>query len=92
LDDVSTSYPDQNDLLAARGQTAVDFSYRVMKFPGGDAAFPTKQTQRGGASKKICITSQVLIYSSVHHLGGGGSSRSRGYGKKGKYGCPTVPL
>ena len=26
LDDVSTSYPDQNDLLAARGQTAVDFS------------------------------------------------------------------
>jgi hypothetical protein len=24
--------------------------------------------------------------------GGGGSGRSRGYGKKGKYGCPTVPL
>jgi hypothetical protein len=25
-------------------------------------------------------------------FGGGGSTGSRGYGKKGKYGCPTVPL
>src|SRR4030095_14526373 len=36
LDDVSTSYPNSNDLLAARGQTAVDFAYRGDEVPGGD--------------------------------------------------------
>ena len=52
LDDVSTSYPNFNDLLAARGQTAVDFSYRGDEVPGGDPNFPTKDTQRGGAAQK----------------------------------------
>ncbi|HET9432532.1 MAG TPA: DUF6089 family protein, partial [Chitinophagaceae bacterium] len=52
LDDVSTSYPDFNDLLAARGQTAVDFAYRGDEVPGGDPVFPTKETQRGGAEQK----------------------------------------
>jgi hypothetical protein len=93
LDDVSTSYPDQNDLLAARGQTAVDFSYRGDEVPGGDAAFPTKQTQRGGVGKKdMYYFTGLKIMFRPSFGGGGGSSRSRGYGKKGKYGCPTVPL
>jgi len=92
LDDVSTSYPDQNDLLAARGQTAVDFSYRSDEVPGGDLAFPTKQTQRGGAEQKDMYYFTGLNISFRPSFGGGGSSRSRGFGKKGKYGCPTVPL
>jgi hypothetical protein len=92
LDDVSTSYPDQNDLLAARGQTAVDFSYRSDEVPGGDPAFPTKQTQRGGAEQKDMYYFTGLNISFRPSFGGGGSGRSRGFGKKGKYGCPTVPL
>jgi len=93
LDDVSTSYPDQNDLLAARGQTAVDFSYRSDEVPGGDATFPTKLTQRGGAEQKdMYYFTGINISFRSPFSGGGGSSRSRGYGKKGKFGCPTVPL
>ncbi len=92
LDDVSTSYPDQNDLLAARGQTAVDFSYRSDEIPGGDAAFPTKSTQRGGAKQNDMYYFTGLNIIFRPSFGGGGSGRSRGSGKKGKYGCPTVPL
>jgi len=93
LDDVSTSYPDQNDLLAARGQTAVDFSYRSDEIPGGDPAYPTKQTQRGGLEQKDMYYFTGINISFRPSFGGsGGSSRSRGYGKKGKFGCPTVPL
>ena len=93
LDDVSTSYPDQNDLLAARGQTAVDFSYRSDELPGGDPAFPTKQTQRGGSAQKDMYYFTGINISFRPSFGSsGGSSRSRGFGKKGKFGCPTVPL
>ena len=92
LDDVSTSYPDQNDLLAARGQTAVDFSYRSDEIPGGDPAFPTKATQRGGATQKDMYYFTGLNISFRPSFGGGGSSRSRGFGKKGKFGCPSNPL
>jgi len=92
LDDVSTSYPDQNDLLAARGQTAVDFSYRSDEVPGGNAAFPTKATQRGGAEQKDMYYFTGLNIMFRPSFGGGGSNRNRGFGKKGKYGCPTVPL
>lgn len=93
LDDVSTSYPDFNDLLAARGQTAVDFSYRTDEIPGGDANFPTKDTQRGGASQKDVYYFTGFNLTFRPSLGsGGGGGRSRGFGKKSKFGCPTVPL
>src|SRR5258705_3465572 len=93
LDDVSTSYPDYNDLLAARGQTAVDFSYRTDELPGGDTAFPTKDTQRGGAAQKdIYYFTGFNITFRPSGGGGGGGSRNRGFGKKGKYGFPHVPL
>jgi len=93
LDDVSTSYPDFNDLLAARGQTAVDFSYRTDEIPGGDANFPTKETQRGGSAQKdiYYFTGLNLTFRPSFGSGGGGA-RSRGFGKKSKFGCPTVPL
>jgi len=93
LDDVSTSYPDFNDLLAARGQTAVDFAYRTDEVPGGDANFPTKDTQRGGSAQKDVYYFTGLNITFRPSVGsGGGGGRSRGFGKKSKFGCPTVPL
>jgi len=93
LDDVSTSYPNYDDLLAARGQTAVDFSYRGDEIPGGETAFPTKETQRGGAEQKdIYYFTGINITFRPSVGGGGGGFRSRGFGKKGKFGCPNVPL
>jgi hypothetical protein len=91
LDDVSNSYPDYNDLLAAKGQTAVDFSYRSDELPGGDPNFPTKETQRGSAAQKdvYYFTGINLTFSPSF---GGGRSGGRGFGKKGRFGCPTVPL
>jgi len=90
LDDVSTSYPNEADLLAARGQTAVDFSYRGDEYPGGDTNFPTKDTQRGSAAQKDNYYFTGINISFRPSFGGGG--RGRGFGKKSKFGCPTVPL
>lgn len=92
LDDVSTSYPDFNDLLAARGQTAVDFAYRGDEVPGGDPNFPTKATQRGGAEQKDLYYFTGLNISFRPSFGGGGGGGGRGFGKKGKFGCPNNPL
>lgn len=93
LDDVSTSYPDFNDLLTARGQTAVDFSYRGDEVAGGDPVFPTKETQRGGAEQKdLYYFTGLNISFRPSFGGGGGGGRGRGFGKKGKFGCPNNPL
>jgi len=91
LDDVSTSYPDYNDLLAAKGQTAVDFSYRGDEYPGGTQSFPTKDTQRGSPAQKDNYYFTGINITFKPSFGGGGGSY-RGFGKKGKFGCPTVPL
>lgn len=91
LDDVSTSYPDYNDLLAAKGQTAVDYSYRSDEYPGGNPTFPTKDTQRGSAAQKDNYYFTGLNISFRPSFNGGGGRRN-GFGKKGRYGCPTVPL
>lgn len=92
LDDVSTSYPDYNDLLSARGQTAVDFSYRADEMPNGNPNFPTKDTQRGGAEQMDIYYFTGLNISFRPSFGGGGGGGSRRFGKKSKFGCPTVPL
>ncbi len=91
LDDVSTSYPDASDLFAAKGQTAVDFSYRGDEYPGGDANFPTKDTQRGSAAQKDIYYFTGLTVSFRPSFGSGGG-RNKSFGKKNKFGCPTVPL
>ena len=92
VDDVSTSYPDANDLLAAKGQTAVDYAYRGDEIPGGNQAFPSKGTQRGSSASK-----DTYYFTGIHitfrpSISGGGGGRVRISGKKSKYGCPTVPL
>lgn len=84
LDDVSTNYADENELLATRGPKAVELAYRGDEVPGGDPLYPAKGSQRGGAKEK-----DWYYFSGLHitfNLGEG-----FGLGKKG-YGCPKVPL
>ena len=52
LDDVSTNYADPADLLAYRGQLAVDLAYRGDEIPGGNPVSPGKAGQRGGSKYK----------------------------------------
>ena len=84
FDDVSTTYADPNDLLAARGQLAVDMSYRGDEVPSGSPAYPTKGDQRGGEKSK-----DYYYFSGLHltyRLGAGGGGRDGG---KNKTGCPV---
>ena len=84
FDDVSTTYADPNDLLAARGQLAVDRSDRGDEVPSGSPAYPTKGDQRGGEKSK-----DYYYFSGLHltyRLGAGGGGSNGG---KNKTGCPV---
>ncbi|MEI9912496.1 MAG: DUF6089 family protein [Bacteroidota bacterium] len=90
LDDVSSIYADPNDLLAAKGQLAVDISYRGDEVAGGSTVYPAKGYQRGGQKVKdnYYFTGIHLTY----RLGSGnGSGLFGGGGSKKGLGCPTVP-
>ena len=52
LDDVSKNYISPVDLLTARGQEAVDISYRGDEVAGGDPNYPQKTEQRGNPKNK----------------------------------------
>lgn len=80
FDDVSTTFPAEADLLAAKGQKAVDMSYRGDEI-GAGAAYPGKGTQRGGAEAKdyYYFTGIHLTYRMSNGNGGGRS----------KTGCPV---
>jgi opacity protein-like surface antigen len=92
LDDVSTTYVDPNDLLAAKGQLAVDMSYRADELPGGNQVYPSKGAQRGGSNHKDWYYFFGLHL--TYRLGGeGGGGTYYSSGKKNKrFGCPHVPL
>lgn len=88
LDDVSGNYADAADLLAARGQQAVDLAYRGDELPEGDPNYPEKGAQRGGSLEK-----DWYYFTGLHltfQLGGGNYGGSGG--KRSGYGCPKVPL
>jgi Domain of unknown function (DUF6089) len=91
LDDVSKNYIDPNDLLAAKGQLAVDMSYRGDELAGGDPNYPAKIVQRGNPKSK-----DFYYFTGIHltfRLGGdGGGFRGGGGGRKSRYGCPMNPL
>lgn len=86
LDDVSTNYIDRADLLAAKGQLAVDMAYRGDE-AGASPVYPAKDYQRGSPNSKdyYYFTGIHLTYriGTVRGGGGGGSSR------KSKTGCPV---
>jgi Domain of unknown function (DUF6089) len=86
LDDVSTSFPAQADLLAAKGQTAVDISYRGDEV-GGSATYPAKGAQRGGAKNK-----DYYYFTGIHvtyRMGGGEGGYGGRAGGRGRTGCPV---
>ena len=73
LDDVSTTYVDQNTLLAARGPEAVEMAYRGNELKDG-AAYPADGTIRGGSKYKdwyytsgLRVTIALNDGSPVHH-------------------------
>ncbi|MDP4264075.1 MAG: DUF6089 family protein [Bacteroidota bacterium] len=89
LDDVSTTYVDPGDLLAAKGQLAVDMSYRGDEVAGGNPAYPAKGSQRGSDKKKdwyyfFGIHLTYRLGASGGFFGGTGNTNKR-------FGCPTVP-
>ena len=96
LDDVSSRYVDAADLLADRGQLAVDMSYRGDELPGGNPNYPAKGAQRGGVKHKDSY--YFLGLHLTYRLGSGDNSNRSGVfgggnflgGKKKGYGCPSV--
>jgi hypothetical protein len=96
LDDVSSRYVDPADLLAAKGQLAVDMSYRGDELPGGNPNYPAKGAQRGGVKHKDSY--YFLGLHLTYRLGTGENSNRSGVfgggnflgGKKKGYGCPSV--
>ncbi|MBA2328384.1 MAG: outer membrane beta-barrel protein [Flavisolibacter sp.] len=85
LDDVSTDYADEFDLLTARGPKAVELAYRSGEVPGGDPFYPQKGSQRGGADMK-----DWYYFTGLHVSFKLGSGPLFGGSKRG-YGCPKVP-
>lgn len=85
LDDVSTTYVDENLLLANRGQQAVDLAYRGDEVNAGP--YPAAGTPRGTLAGKDWYYFTGVTAS--FRLGNGNGGRGRGFGKKSKYGCPA---
>jgi hypothetical protein len=90
LDDVSGHYADPIDLLTAKGQEAVDISYRGDEVAGGDPFYPQKGITRGSPKFK-----DYYYFSGIHLTylldeGNGGGQMSGPMGRNKRYGCPTV--
>jgi len=87
LDDVSTTYIDQNILFNNRGQQAVDLAYRGYELPGGVQTYPADGTQRGSAkSKDWYYFSGLHVYFKLNSDDDDGSTKL----SKNRLGCPRV--
>jgi hypothetical protein len=85
LDDVSTTYVDQNVLLAERGQLAVNMAYRGDELKDNPGVYPIDGTVRGGAQFK-----DWYYYSGIHasfRINAGAGAREA---RKGSTSCPKV--
>lgn len=89
LDDVSGNYANATELFNAKGQQAVDLSYRGDEVPNGNPAYPAKGITRGSPKYKdwYYFTGLHLIF----QLPDNGNSKtfSSAAGKRKGYGCPT---
>ncbi len=83
MDDVSTRYVDQADLLANRGSKAVELAYRGNELKNG-APYPAAGTIRGGSKNKdwYYLTGLTMSFRL-------GSGNGLGFGRHSKYGCPV---
>ncbi len=85
FDDVSKDYVSEGDLLAARGQLAVDMAFRGDDV-NGSLPYPGKGAQRGSPkSKDIYYFTGIHVTYKLGSAGGGGF----GGGKKNRNGCPV---
>jgi hypothetical protein len=84
LDDVSANYADENDLRNAKGQLAVDISYRADE-AGGSVLYPAKGEQRGSPKNK-----DYYYFTGIHLTYKVGQQRESVPYKKGRFGCPVV--
>ncbi|MEP6583545.1 MAG: DUF6089 family protein [Ginsengibacter sp.] len=84
VDDVSTTYADQVNLLTNRGPKAVELAYRGNELKSG-APYPPAGTIRGGSKNKdwYYITGLTLSFRLGNGTGTGIS------GRHSKYGCPA---
>jgi hypothetical protein len=78
IDDVSTNYPDEALLIAAKGPKAVEMSYRSDELVGGSSVFPSG-SQRGNGSRKdwYHIFNFRLKYSLFEDRGSDSKNRKR---------------
>jgi hypothetical protein len=89
LDDVSTTYVDQNNLLHAKGQQAVDLAWRGDEYNG--APYPTEGTTRGNPKYKdgyyyVALTYTVRYFFDKYKAIAGLPSGKRDK----KVGCPAT--
>ncbi|WP_298715457.1 DUF6089 family protein [Chitinophaga sp.] len=77
LDDVSTTYVDQNTLLAERGQLAVDMAWRGDELHGG--SYPLDGAQRGSDKNKDWYAFSGVTF--MYRLGSSGGNRSTKFSK-----------
>lgn len=95
LDDVSTTYPDAAELLAAKGPKAVELSYRGNEVPGEVPGYPDVGFASKGAERGNPKTKDWYYFTGVHltfRIGGGYGKTFASGGSKRRYGCPSVPL
>ncbi|MBC7872835.1 MAG: hypothetical protein H7Y01_02505 [Ferruginibacter sp.] len=91
LDDVSTNYVNREDLLAAKGQLAVDISYRgdELRIPGGGNStlpYPAAGMQRGNpASKDAYYFVGIHLTHRLENTNSGSPRNNR----KRQTGCPV---
>ncbi len=85
LDDVSSTYVDENLLLTNRGPQAVELAYRGDELKTG-LTYPVEGTQRGTEVRNdwYYFTGLTVSYRLGNGSGGSGS------GKKNKLGCPVL--
>lgn len=86
LDDVSTRYVDETALRDAKGDKAVEMSYRGGELKNGAPSYPADGTLRGNAKVKDWYYFQGLTLTIA--LGGNGSGFGGGGGGKSRLGCP----
>ncbi|MBA2250053.1 MAG: outer membrane beta-barrel protein, partial [Chitinophagaceae bacterium] len=89
LDDVSTTYVDQNLLLANRGPEAVALAFRGNELKNG-STYPADGAKRGGIHKDWYYFGGLTASFRLGANSGGGSGSGFLSNKKGsKLGCPT---
>lgn len=84
LDDVSTTYADENILLANKGPQSVDLAYRGEEV--GSGPYPAAGTPRGTLDAKDWYYFTGVTLSFRLGAGGGGG----GGGRRSKVGCPAI--